>query len=138
MKKAKAPTNSLTDIWAALISGLPPKQALQVSPVFTYFNITTLIVIQIRQRAENEMISGITKDIVPMADNCRGVMKALVAIVDASSVGIPDFGTPSVVTQVTDRLSSMVLSSPIARGLNFEETSALAKDAKRIPEGLHL
>lgn len=94
--------------------------------------------IQIRQRAESEIISGIAKDVLSMAENCKGVMKALIAIVDASSTGIPDLGTPLVATQVTDRLCSIVLSSPIARGLNCEEQSALTKDPKRIPEGLHL
>lgn len=73
-----------------------------------------------------------------MANNSNGVMKALVAIVDASSAGIPDFGTPLVVTQVTEKLNNMVLSPPVARGLNCEEQSALTKDAKCIREGIHL
>lgn len=138
MERAKAPANAFTDIWATLISGLPAKQAVQVSPVLIRFGIYSFDRIQIRQRAESEIVSGITKDVLSIADNCKGVMKALVAIVDASSAGIPDFGTPLVVTQVTDRLGSMILSLPIARGLNCEEQSALAKDAKCIPEGLHL
>lgn len=140
MERATAPANALTDVWAALISGLPPKQALHVSLIliFIHFSIIGLPVIQIRQRAESEIISGITKDVLSMTDNCKGIMKALVAIVDASSAGIPDFGTPLVVTQITDRLSSMILSSPITRGLNCEEQAAVTKDAKYIPEGLQL
>lgn len=138
MERAKAPADTFTDIWAALISGLPSRQALQVSPVFIHFNIKILIVIQIRQRAESEIISGITKDVLSKVENSEGVMKALVAIVDASSADIPDFGAPLVVTQVTDRLSGMVWSSSVARGLNCEEQSTSTKDAKRITESLHL
>lgn len=41
IEKSKAPANAFTDMWAALISGLPPKQALQVSPVFIRFSMTT-------------------------------------------------------------------------------------------------
>lgn len=41
MEKAKAPANAFTDMWAALISGLPPKQALQVSSISIRFSITS-------------------------------------------------------------------------------------------------
>ncbi len=45
---------------------------------------------------------------VPTAENHTGDMEALLAIVDAGSSGIPDYGTPLVIIQVTEIFEKML------------------------------
>lgn len=73
-----------------------------------------------------------------MTDNGKGMMEALIAIVDASSVGISDSGTQLVVMQVTDRFSSILMSTLTVRGLPRVAERSLGKNAGDISECSHL
>lgn len=84
---------------------------------------------QIRQRVENEILSAISKDTASMTDNGKGMLEALIALADASSVGMSDSGVPLVVMQVTERFSSMLASPTMVRELPQETKYSLRKDA---------
>ncbi len=73
-----------------------------------YLDVISLILAQICERAESEIFSRISTHAVPTAEYHTGEMEALLAIVGAGSSGIPNYGTPLVIIQVTKIFERML------------------------------
>ena len=80
--------------WPMLVSRLAADQALQV-----------------REEAENELVLDVHKETHLDLAHRRRVTEAVASIVEATAFSITDAGSPLVVAQVADRLTSL-LSSP--------------------------